>query len=968
MTEYVFVRHSTSFLLILVAVLSCVCLGLVVAMFSQHSCHTDSPNTKSPLTSSTDVTHSTANTRSSSRTSPTSSTDRTTETPTAKPWEENYRIPRDIYPHNYRLFLHPNSETGLFSGSVEINISMDERRDFLVVHSKYLNIHSTKLSYTNDRDKKEISIKEVFEYEPNEFWVVRTSDMFGPANVTLSLDFSGNLTRSIVGFYRSVYTNKDTGKKRYIATTKFQPTFARRAFPCYDEPSFKSTFEVSLVKPSNDDYIALSNMPVQTVAEDQPSLGFSTVSFVKSVPMVTYLACFIVCDFSYIEHTTDRGVVFKVYAPSDRLEAMSYAGDVGANITDYFENYFNVTYPLPKQDMIAIPDFVSGAMEHWGLITYRETNLQYNSTTSSSYNQQRVATVISHELAHQWFGNLVTLKWWNDLWLNEGFASYIEYKGVDQYHPDWNMMLQFLVSDLFSVMQFDATLSSHPIVQPVDTPDQITAIFDRISYSKGASVLRMLESFMGEEEFRRGIANFLQRYAYKNAVTQNLWGELESVSSQNLKISRIMDTWTKQMGFPVLTATPSHDGSRVQVTQKRFLEDPDANSSSSESAESPFGYRWDIPVTYSTESDNTVKTVWFHYDTDSIELPINDSELWYKVNVGHTGYYRVNYDIATWRKLIQTMIYSTSEIPIGDRASLLSDSFSMAKAGYIAYNVTLEMMSYLRSEQHYVPWSTAYDEIVRMLNLLKYTDVYQKFRTYILELVSSHFDRLGLEDEGTHLEKRTRVLIAKLACKVGYEPCLRGAEEMMSNWLADSEIGAISANMRTTAYTYGMQEIGSPGAWDTVWKRYINETNAQEKSKLAVALASVKVGPLLKKFVQLAKNEGYVRSQDYFTVLANIATNSAGTEIVWDFFRNEWQSYLVPRFSLNERYLGFLVPRITKYFSNKQRLQEMTDFFAKNPEAGAGERSRREALEQTRANINWLKRYQTVISAWLEDN
>lgn len=968
MTEYVFVRHSTSFLLILVAVLSCVCLGLVVAMFSQHSCHTDSPNTKSPLTSSTDVTHSTANTRSSSPTLPTSSTDSTTETPTAKPWEENYRIPRDIYPHNYRLFLHPNLETGLFNGSVKINISMDERRDFLVVHSKYLNIHSTKLSYTNDRDKKEIKITEVFEYEPNEFWVVRTSDMFGPANVTLSLDFSGNLTRSIVGFYRSVYTNKDTGKKRYIATTKFQPTFARRAFPCYDEPSFKSTFEVSLVKPSNDDYIALSNMPVQNVTEDQPSLGLSTVSFVKSVPMVTYLACFIVCDFSYIEHTTDRGVVFKVYAPSDRLEAMSYAGDVGANITDYFENYFNVTYPLPKQDMIAIPDFVSGAMEHWGLITYRETNLQYNSTTSSSYNHQRVATVISHELAHQWFGNLVTLKWWNDLWLNEGFASYIEYKGVDQYHPDWNMMLQFLVSDLFSVMQFDATLSSHPIVQPVDTPDQITAIFDRISYSKGASVLRMLESFMGEEEFRRGIANFLQRYAYKNAVTQNLWDELESVSSQNLKISRIMDTWTKQMGFPVLTVAPSHDGSRVQVTQKRFLEDPDANSSSSENTESPFGYSWDIPVTYSTESDNTVKTAWFHYDTDSIELPINDSELWYKVNVGHTGYYRVNYDIATWRKLIQTMIYSTSEIPIGDRASLLSDGFAMAKAGYIAYNVTLEMMSYLRSEQHYAPWSTAYDEIVRMLNLLKYTDVYQKFRTYILELVSSHFDRLGLEDEGTHLEKRTRVLIAKLACKVGYEPCLRGAEEMMSNWLADSEIGAISANMRTTAYTYGMQEIGSPGAWDTVWNRYINETNAQEKSKLAVALASVKVGQLLKKFVQLAKNEGYVRSQDYFTVLANIAANSAGTEIVWDFFRNEWQSYLVPRFSLNERYLGFLVPRITKYFSNKQRLQEMTDFFAKNPEAGAGERSRREALEQTRANINWLKRYQTVISAWLDDN
>ena len=343
----------------------------------------------------------------------------------------------------------------------------------------------------------------MFEYRPNQFWVVEPREQLQPGNYSVRMEFSGSLTTGNTGFYLSRYTDSN-GNQVPIATSKFQPTAARKAFPCFDEPTYKSVFVVSLVRPSGGGYVALSNMPVVGEEGDSPQSGLTTTSFQPSVPMVTYLACFIVCNFEYAEKVSEKhGTRFRVYATPAQRQRVEYSLKVGANITDFFTDYYDLPYPLPKQDMIAIPDFVSGAMEHWGLITYREANLLYDSRESSAANQQRVATVVSHELAHQWFGNLVTLRWWDDLWLNEGFASYMEYKGVSNYHPDWEMEAQFLTSDLHRVLDLDATVNSHPIVQPVTHPDQITEIFDTISYAKGASVLRMLEQFMGEEKVFR---------------------------------------------------------------------------------------------------------------------------------------------------------------------------------------------------------------------------------------------------------------------------------------------------------------------------------------------------------------------------------------------------------------------------------------------------------------------------------
>ena len=379
-----------SWLVVLVAILTITCLGLIIGLATLGS----SEQLQQP--------------QRSQAAEPEPESEPEAEPVFIEPWEKDVRLPSHLLPLHYDLYLHPDLDTGLFMGRVAIAIEATSPTSYFLVHTKYLDISDTRLA---NEDGDEISYMRAFEYERNEFWVVQLEEEVAAGNYSLSMEFNGNLTKGITGFYKSVYTNK-LGEKVSIATSKFQPTYARKAFPCFDEPSFKSTFTTVLVRPSQG-YIALSNMPVANEVEESPSTGLTTVTFQKSVPMVTYLACFIVCDFEYEEKlTTIHQTKFRVYATPAQKDRVRYALDIGANITDFFTDYYNISYPLPKQDMIAIPDFVSGAMEHWGLITYRETNLLYDDRESSSANRQRVATVVSHELAHQWFGNLVTLKVW----------------------------------------------------------------------------------------------------------------------------------------------------------------------------------------------------------------------------------------------------------------------------------------------------------------------------------------------------------------------------------------------------------------------------------------------------------------------------------------------------------------------------------------------------------------------------
>ena len=542
--------------------------------------------------------------------------------------------------------------------------------------------------------------------------------------------------------------------------------------------------------------------------------------------------------------------------------------------------------------------------------------------------------------------------------LNEGFASYMEYKGVANYHPDWEMEAQFLTSDLHNVMNLDATVNSHPIVQEVSHPNQITELFDRISYAKGASVLRMLENFMGPEEFRMGIHNFLEKFKYKNAVTRDLWESLEGVTSKSLPIGRIMDTWTRQMGYPVINVKKMSDN-KYKITQERFLKDRNARDTSV----SPYSYKWDVPVTWITSNNNNTEIRWLNMDEAAIEVMVEAGTQWVKFNVGQFGFYRVNYPEAEWANLARILMEDPNSLGPMDRASLLNDAFSLAEAGLIRYNIPLDMTAYLAQETHLVPWDTIYSSLRAMGSLLRNTASYRHYRKYIVDLVSAHYERLGWEDEGSHTDKINRNNILQLACHYGYRPCNAEAGRIFNKWIADSEY-YIKPNIRSMVYKYGMQESNDPDAWEIMFSRYTQEINSQEKAKLLYGLSQVKEPWIIERFLVLAKNESNIRSQDYLTAISYISYNPIGNLLVWKFIQAEWP-YLVDRFSINSRYLGRIPKSVTDEFATEFELEQVKGFFAKYPEAGAGTRSRKQALEEIGNNIKWLADHYEDIELWL---
>ena len=459
--------------------------------------------------------------------------------------QERVLLPDDVAPKRYDLTLKPDLERFTFDGSESVDVEVKTATRRIVVHATELEIHSAVL--VRDGVSREPASIEANEEEETVAFVFGETLEPGPAR--LAIEFTGQLNDKMHGFYRGVY--HQDGEKRIMAVTQFEATDARRAFPCWDEPAQKAVFAVTLVVP--EDRVAVSNMPPSEVETGDD--GLKTVRFADTPVMSTYLLAFIVGEFDYVETETKEGVTVRVYTPVGRREQGRFALDVAARTLSFFHEYFDIAYPLPKMDLLAIPDFAAGAMENWGAVTYRETAILVDPEESSAGTRQRVAIIVAHELAHQWFGNLVTMEWWTHLWLNEGFASWIEFLAVDHLFPEWDMWTQFVYSDFGRALSLDGLKSSHPIEIEVRDPKQISEIFDGISYSKGASVIRMLAAYLGADTFRSGLQRYLERHQYANATTEDLWQALAEESGKPVK--QIMDTWTKQTGYPLLSVDAS---------------------------------------------------------------------------------------------------------------------------------------------------------------------------------------------------------------------------------------------------------------------------------------------------------------------------------------------------------------------------------------------------------------------------
>uniref|UniRef100_A0A8B9MTU0 Aminopeptidase n=1 Tax=Accipiter nisus TaxID=211598 RepID=A0A8B9MTU0_9AVES len=845
----------------------------------------------------------------------------------------HFRLPTYVKPVHYDLEMKPEMETDIYTGTVSISIALEKSTSYLWLHLRETKI--TEMPTLRKSSGQQIALNDCFGYKPQEYIVMKAEAELSVTDESdpyiLTLKFQGWLNGSLVGFYRTTYT--ENGQIKSIAATDHEPTDARKSFPCFDEPNKKATYNISIVH--QDAYQALSNMPVQKIV--QLGSGWTQTTFEKSVPMSTYLVCFAVHQFQWTERISASGKPLRVYAQPLQIHTAEYAANVTKIVFDFFEEYFNLSYSLPKLDKIAIPDFGTGAMENWGLITYRETNLLYDPSESATSNKQRVAAVIAHELVHQWFGNIVTMDWWDDLWLNEGFASYFEFLGVNAAEPDWQMLEQVLIDDVLPVMKDDSLLSSHPIVVSVSSPAEITSVFDGISYSKGASILRMLRDWITPDLFQKGCQAYLKKHHFQNAKTQQFWEALEAASNKPVK--EVMDTWTRQMGYPVLEM-----GNNSVFTQKRFLLDPNANAS-----HPPSDLGYSLQLTY----------MFVCFAGIIIASPPN---AFANINPDHIGFYRVNYDSQSWARLSILLVSNHKEFSTADRAGILDDAFSLARPGLVNYTVPLELTKYLTNETDYLPWHRVISSVTYLANMLEDdTNLYPRFQEYFRYLVKPIVDQLRWNDFGSHLERLLRASVLDFACSMDDIESLNNASQLFEQWLQGK---TIPANLRLLVYRYGMQNSGNESSWNYMFKKYQETSLAQEKEKLLYGLASVKNITLLDRYLKYVYNTSLIKSQDVFTVLKYISYNTYGKTMAWDWIRLNWQ-YLVDRFTINDRNLGRLVT-ITQTFNTELQLWQMENFFEKYPNAGAGELPRSQSIEQVKNNIEWLKVNKEEIRTWLE--
>ena len=482
------------------------------------------------------------------------------------PWDD-IRLPEFIKPVRYDIELTPNLTSLWVKGIEKFFFTVSEETNFIVFHSKNIDISSRTI---NER----LKVERMLEYPQREQVYLETDEYMVPGvTYALRLKFSYMLSSYLEGFYYSEYVDK-AGNHKKIASTHFEPTYARRAFPCFDEPHLKAKFLMTITH--DRDLVAFFNTQKNFHDDVRGKPDQIRDEFEESVEMSTYLVAFVVCDFDVVSKISGKNVNVSVIAAKDKIQQADFALQAATNLMDFYDDFFGVAYPLEKQDLIAIPEFGAGAMENWGLITFRETSLLFSPEETGAKAKQWITEVIAHELAHQWFGNLVTPKWWSDLWLNEGFASWMEYIGVDHLRPEWRMMDQFFLDIVAPALDLDSLTTSHPISVEVKDPKEIEAIFDTISYKKGASIIHMLERVVGEQTIRSGLSRYLKRHEFSNAVTNDLWTAISDAWSSNKRynftVQELMDGWTLQMGYPLIVFDQQNDTNIYTIRQERYFQ------------------------------------------------------------------------------------------------------------------------------------------------------------------------------------------------------------------------------------------------------------------------------------------------------------------------------------------------------------------------------------------------------------
>lgn len=896
------------------------------------------------------------------------------------------RLPTNVIPQKYYIDYDVIDLMNLrFEANERIELLVNEPTSVVTCHAVELCVFNVSVDVpaTATTDKKTLPCTQIQFISDDESVTFHFAEPLpAGATVMLSLRFHGFLNDQLRGFYRTEYDLDN--EKRTLAVTQFEACDARRAFICWDEPAIKARFEISMVTEVG--LTALSNTHVvqtQVRPKKNAHLRKNTRKdaavekywkFAETPIMSTYIVAMVVGEFDVLSDVSPEGVIVNVYTAPGQAERGRFALDVATRALSFFTQQFGIPYPLKKLDMVAIPDFL-GAMENWGLVTYTETYLLVDEKLTSHEVKVDAARTVCHELSHQWFGNLVTMDWWTGLWLNEGFAQYMEFDAVNALFPEWKVWEAFVQEVLMgSAFVKDAMLTSHPIEVPVHHPKEVDEIFDAISYHKGASVVRMLAEFLGRETFYKGVHNYLVKYSYQNTKTEDLWDALEEASG--LTIIQMASSWTKQMGYPLVTVGNDADGS-VTLSQERFLRDPAMKEGDAS--------LWDVPLTVVTSekpSDVTRIGIWDAKTKNAVEksvvtplaatseinetvrCAIPSSASWFKLNPNQSSFYLVQYPSAMWKQLQEPV----KSLALGtvDRVSLLNTAFTLAAAGLQSVGDAFDFTAAYANEPEYLVWKEMAAHLSKYATLFAEEPFYPLFQVYERELFAATMQRLTWEPTGEDKERASTgdfraITIARLGA-AGDEPTIAEARKRFARYVSGDK-SALSADLRGVVFRIHAKNASASEARAVVKQLqdlYTSSDFAEEKEDCLLSMGLVPDVYVKREVIDWAF--ATVKAQELSRVLSGVATGREGTRVAWGYVTSKYDE-IAGRLSplMQGSVMGVIVTR----FVHAKDADEVEKFIATKDTSGYARRIQG-ALETVRLRSKELDRDREAFGKWLE--
>ncbi|MBX7159230.1 MAG: M1 family metallopeptidase [Acidimicrobiia bacterium] len=784
-----------------------------------------------------------------------------------------YRLPRDLLPRRYVLHLEPDLEHARFDGSVDIAVDVVASTDTVVLNAAELEITAARV------DAAEASVTYEAEHERI---VLALDSAVGEGPAVVHLEFTGTLNDKLCGFYRSTYTD-DAGEEHTIAVTQFESTDARRAFPCFDEPDMKATFDVSLVV--SDGLTAVSNGAVTSA--EQVGGGRTAFHFAETMVMSTYLVAFVVGELERSAPVSVRGVDIAVVHRPGEAERTAFALEVAAHSLAFFEDYFGIAYPAGKLDLVAVPDFAFGAMENLGCVTFREALLLADPTDTSQAELTRAAIVIAHEIAHMWFGDLVTMRWWNGIWLNEAFATHMEVTATDDFRPDWKVWQQFAL-ERAAAFDVDALASTRPVEYEVVSPADADGMFDVLTYEKGGSLLRMLEQFLGPDTFREGIRRYLRQHANANTDTGDLWDAIGSATDAD--VPAVMDSWIYRRGYPLVSVTAGATPAVVELTQERF------HFGTVDGADGAGG-SWLVPVIVRAHAAGEVTEHRVLLGPEPQSLDLGGAVEAIVLNAGGHGFYRSHYSPGLGARLRAAVFDVMSAV---ERFVFVDDSYAAVLAGHSQAREFVDLAAGFAAETDVDVWRVLTGHLEALSRVVDGVAL-DRLRSLVAALLSPVLDRLGWEaatGEGPR-DRALRGLAVRTVADFGRDDvAVARCRDLHTAHLSgvDVDPDVLAAATGVVAAT------GAADDFDVFVERSTSAASPQEQMRYVAALGRFPDAGLVGRACALCL-DGTVRSQNAMILIATALANRDHGPLAWSFVADNWEA-------LNELLPASAVPRM----------------------------------------------------------